>query len=67
MILSIAFDLGHWDRIVRGGRQGSSQHVPFAAANVWAVAGSGNAGARPAKESFEQAAGTEVAADRLRA
>ena len=66
-ILSIAFGLGRWDRIVRGVRPSSSRRAPFAAANAWAVAGSGNAGAHPARESFEQAAGTELAADHLRA
>ena len=41
--------------------------MPFAAANAWVVAGSGNVGARPARESSEQAAGTVVAVDHSRA
>mgnify|MGYP004499962139 CR=1 FL=1 len=64
---SIAFGLGRWNRIARGVRLGSSRHAPSAAANVSAVAALGNAGARPAREPSELAAGIEVAEDHLNA
>jgi hypothetical protein len=67
VILSTASDLGHWGRIVHGVRLSSLRRVPSVAESVSAVAGPGNAGARPAREPFELAAGIEVAVDRPRA